>query len=66
MKGIEKEENEIKESKKKNNEKKIENIDNKKEEIGIYKKDNSTLEEDFFVRSDFYSGRCSISFERHH
>ena len=31
MKGIEKEENEIKESKKKNNEKKIENIDNKKE-----------------------------------
>ena len=42
MKGIEKEENEIKESKKKNNEKKIENIDNKKEEIGIYKKDNST------------------------
>ena len=30
MKGIEKEENEIKESKKKNNEKKIENTDNKK------------------------------------
>jgi len=69
MKGIEKEENEIKESKKKNNEKKIENTDNKKEEIGIYKKDNSTekkekQKENLKEKNDNETKKISIELEK--